>query len=604
MNNIYIQPVGKENENYHTIEYGVDCMEMKAYVEENKMQQLLKCAVNGRVALFAVGSKHKDKWANMRRGDVILFSGNNCIMSYGYISCTFYSKKLADILYKSEEYAYFYVIENLTMLEMPYAVFNGITGYSWNYVPRAFMQLPEMKATHFIEQRGWYKELIRRIIENKIFALEKLYVKNYRCFEELELELDKKLNLLVGENGAGKSTILDAIAVALGCYTGGFDNIPAVSIKTEDIRIKGYKVNDRIEAEAIIPTEITGMSYFGGELPLYWTRMVKTIKGTNTDVAAKSIIRLAREFQCMYREEEKAVIFPIVAYYKTDRFWKENAEASDKESSFYRLKGYRDWAGINTSEKQFYSWFEKMTYIELQRGKEQHELKAVRKAMEQLYRMLYDASKDINVLFTYDVANGRLEIQTESEEEVSAIPIANLSDGTRGVLTLVADIAYRMALLNPEQKDILKTPGIVLIDEIDMHLHPAWQKKIIKCLQSIFPNIQLICTTHSPSILVNIENKYIKVLDESGVTSLETKTYGREVGTILEEVMRTKVRPDEISNEMKAFEENLDAGQYDKAKECLDKMREVLGEYDADYIKASTDYTLEVEEWFDNLPEE
>ena len=161
---------------------------------------------------------------------------------------------------------------------------------------------------------------------------------------------------------------------------------------------------------------------------------------------------------------------------------------------------------------------------------------------------------------------------------------------------MVADIAYRMAVLNPQLLDKIleKTPGIVLIDEVDMHLHPAWQKRIVEDLHYIFPKIQFIMTTHSPSVLANVKQEHILLLEDGEVCLPNNTTYGRDVSDILREMMKIEVRPQEVLRLRADFYMQLAEENYDSAKKCLDQMEAILGENDADVTRAKMSYELEV----------
>ena len=159
-------------------------------------------------------------------------------------------------------------------------------------------------------------------------------------------------------------------------------------------------------------------------------------------------------------------------------------------------------------------WFEDMTYIQLQEGKPIAELETVKKALRQCYMSCDTTITDAS--FQYNVKSQELEVTVSRDDSVEKFPVQMLSDGEKGVISLVADIAYRMALLNPDLLEhVLETPGIVLIDEIDLHLHPAWQKKIVDDLIHIFPNIQFVITTHSPSVLANVRKEYVQTLNHN-----------------------------------------------------------------------------------------
>ena len=131
-----------------------------------------------------------------------------------------------------------------------------------------------------------------------------------------------------------------------------------------------------------------------------------------------------------------------------------------------------------------------------------------------------------------------------------------------------------------------ETSGVVLIDEIDMHLHPSWQSKIIKVLTKTFPKVQFMFTTHSPSVLSNISNENILILSNLGIYKLTDKTYGRDIESIVHQIMRTEVRPQEIVENLKRFNNLLDEGRINEAKKILEELEEVLGENDTNIIDA------------------
>ena len=162
-------------------------------------------------------------------------------------------------------------------------------------------------------------------------------------------------------------------------------------------------------------------------------------------------------------------------------------------------------------------------------------------------------------------------------------------------MSMIADIAYRMAILNPQLLDniLQETSGVVLIDEIDMHLHPSWQSKIIKVLTKTFPRVQFIFTTHSPSVLSNISNENILILNNLEIYKLTDKTYGRDIESIVHQIMRTEVRPQEIVEKLKTFNNLLDEGKIDEAKKLLEELEEVLGENDTNIIDARISLDLE-----------
>lgn len=417
--------------------------------------------------------------------------------------------------------------------------------------------------------------------------IERLRIKNFRCFEMLEMQLHPKCNVLVGMNGAGKSTILDALAVALGGYLSGFDGIKSNSILSEDAHYKMYCIGSRIEPQEQFPVEIYAEGIVEQEnviendlkTKIAWQRELNGKDRRTTHGNAKPIVDYARVLQNRVRAGDVTCRLPLVAYYGTGRLWlqKRNRTKYKKGEKLNRQMGYMDCIAAESNEKQMMQWFEEMTYIQLQEGMVIAELEAVKRAICNCYLNVNSSVTDAKL--AYDVRSQELEIYIYHHDEAEKFPVRMLSDGEKGMISLVADIAYRMALLNSNLlDDVLETPGVVLIDEIDLHLHPAWQKRVMGSLLRIFPNIQFVVTTHSPSILLNLSRENIWILNQNEIYQPQDMTYGRSVEEILREVMDTNVKPDEVVNMQREFEHAIDIEDYYSAKQILDKMKNIMGE--------------------------
>ena len=344
--------------------------------------------------------------------------------------------------------------------------------------------------------------------------IEKLKIQNFRCYENIELELKDNYTVLIGINGAGKTTILDAISIALGGYISNFDGMGIHGISKSDSHYKMYELGSRIEREHQFPVKISTIGKIDNH-EIEWTRSLNKENGRTTNIGAKEIIAYATEIHKKVKLGNKEIVLPLIAYYGIGRLWMQKRERSNKKSqeNFSRLKGYVDCLDSASNEKMMLRWFEKMTYLELQEGGKIPELEVVRKALNNTYEIIDESIEKAN--FNYKVKSGELEVSIKRKNgTVESLPLRILSDGIKSTMSMIADIAYRMAILNPQLLDniLQETFGIVLIDEIDMHLHPSWQSKIIKILTKTFPKVQFIFTTHSPSVLLNISNENILIL--------------------------------------------------------------------------------------------
>lgn len=425
--------------------------------------------------------------------------------------------------------------------------------------------------------------------------IEKLRIKNFRCYENIELELKEDYIVLVGINGAGKTTVLDAISIALGGYISNFNGMGIYGINKSDSHYKMYELGSIIEREHQFPVEISVIGKVEKE-NIKWYRALNKENGRTSNTGAKEIIDYATNIQEKIKTGNKEILLPVIAYYGTGRLWMQKREKSNKDSkeNFSRLKGYVDCLDSASNEKLMLKWFEKMTYLELQEAEKIPELEAVKRALNNSYEIIDESVDKAN--FSYKVKSGELEVGIKRKNgTVESLPLRILSDGIKSTMSMIADIAYRMAVLNPQLLDniLLKTSGIILIDEIDMHLHPSWQSKIIKVLTKTFPKIQFIFTTHSPSVISNILNENILVLNNLEIYKLNDKTYGRNIESIVREVMKTEVRPQEIVKKLKEFNELLDDGKIKDARKLLKYLEEILGQNDTNIIDARISLELE-----------
>lgn len=427
--------------------------------------------------------------------------------------------------------------------------------------------------------------------------IKSIKLHNFRCFEDLDIDFHPRCNVLVGKNGAGKSSILDAVSIALGAYLNAIDGAVGSSINQDDVHYRMYANGSIINREQQFPSVVTAeASRYDNNTDLWWERSLNGAKGRTTVRTAKEITDYAKEMQEKVRKGDKATRLPMIAYYGTGRLWAKKIERHKFRDNVpeSRLKGYQDCLLPIANEHMMLNWFAKMTILRLQEEREIPELSVVENAMAECYKGIVPQANDVRI--RYSIKYGELEIQTIlSNDTVEYLPLHLLSDGIRTILNLVADIAYRMAVLNPGLlKDILqKTSGIVLIDEIDMHLHPAWQKRIMGDLCRIFPQVQFIVTTHAPSVLVNVPNEQIRVIDEYHAYTPVRKTYGRNIQAVMEELMGARVRPEDIVRKIADINIAIDAGNLVTAENLLNDLRVKLGDDDQDVVAAQIALNLE-----------
>lgn len=342
--------------------------------------------------------------------------------------------------------------------------------------------------------------------------IKKLKLCNFRCFKEYELELDDRFTLLIGDNGSGKTAILDGLSVAVGAFLLEIPGIRSTDkrhISRDDIRYEELTMGQTVikETEDVTITLVSAIGVINNET-IVWMRH----KGiTKSRRYAKDITSLVKRLT-----DEKTnpnTFFPIIAYYSTGRLWKQ-LKATEKKikSPSSRFEGYQDCLNPASDQKRFFSWFKTQELSALQKGEPRYVLEAVRKA---IVSMIPDAQK-----VWWDMDWDELRIEASVQNKLQTIPFHLLSDGYRNMIGMVADIAYRMATLNPqsETRVIEETEGIVLIDEIDLHLHPKWQRIVIERLLKTFPKVQFVASTHSPFIIQSLrQGKLIRLDDDTKI---------------------------------------------------------------------------------------
>jgi predicted ATP-binding protein involved in virulence len=351
--------------------------------------------------------------------------------------------------------------------------------------------------------------------------VKKLILKNFRGFEDESFEFSNHFTVIIGDNGTGKSAILDALAIGVGSFFLGIDGVSNRHINSDEVRVVKYEQVDSTTLEQQFPVGVSCEGVVNGQA-ISWERSIRRKNGRTTWKDAASISSSAQELQEGVQKGQD-VLLPLVAYYSTGRLWLQKREKPvEPAKPGSRMRGYADCLEPESNIKMLVRWFKTMTFASLQKGKTLAGLEAVKAAvancMENWNDIHYDVLED-ELLVTF--RDGRV------------LPFRMLSDGIRNMVAMVQDMAYRAVILNPHLgKQAINTPGVVLVDEIDLHLHPKWQRHIVSDLRNAFPNIQFIATTHSPFIIQSMWPGEVIDLNEN-----EGQYYGKSIEDITETVL-------------------------------------------------------------------
>lgn len=405
------------------------------------------------------------------------------------------------------------------------------------------------------------------------FSIKSLDLRNYRRFESLHIGFDDYLNVIVGNNGVGKTTLLDGCAVAASSLLTKIEDSQSLSIRKTDARYITVEQGSVAIRQSQYPVSVEAMGSLNGHT-YCWTRALTSEKSKMTRRDAQSIIDAGYELQQRVSSGDN-VVLPILAYYDANRFAsKETGGSLSADSESYlasRTKAYSDAFGASINERQTLIWMRNMTLWELQSGAKSPELACVMRAFSNCYAGAADVS-DVTAYFDLQLQDVAVKFK-DGTGSTRIETTSSMSDGYRSTALMFADIARRMAQLNPQLGESAHlAPGIILIDEVDLHLHPRWQARILEDLRSAFPAVQFIVTTHAPIVISSVEARHLRILASDGVVLQGTETYGGNIARVLKTVMGVDERPVDVRERFEAFYKKMDEEEYDEAEAELNNL--------------------------------
>lgn len=441
------------------------------------------------------------------------------------------------------------------------------------------------KSGRYIEQNdGKALKLIEKcesIIKKSKIKLDRVRLNNFRRFEDFEISFEPDITVIIGENGAGKSTIVDSIAKSLSWIAAFLekDNNSGKRIINSDINTDTKALDAQIKSFY----SLDNVNKF---------QLILSKAKQEEDQKIESKFEEIRIITKTYRtvSSQFTIEYPLFAYYGIERSnITSNHKSNIKSLDNNRINGYKNAFDDKGKLTDVSNWFIKIDNIANTEDSLnlQNELNTLRKTLKltedelvidslkkllnlkeneyrksltnnsnKEYTKLRNILNDIISKLIPNVSNleisrasGRDELLLRSFEKT--VSIEQLSQGQRSVLSMVIDIVYRLTILNPHLDNPLLSQGIIVIDEIELHLHPQWQQSIIKNLREIFPNIQFIITTHSPHVLSTVDFKSIRILKNNNDNNIELispnfQSKGISSSDILLYIMDTTLVPDII----------------------------------------------------------
>lgn len=418
-----------------------------------------------------------------------------------------------------------------------------------------------------------------------IMKIKSLHLENYRCFAKLDMQFDKALTAIVGINGSGKTAILDALGIFLKMYAGNFasyadrNNFPASLLKhgTESA-ILSCNFDDETR----------------NDNPQFEITMKFSKKSAGSSLSVHSgdaaILRLRN-----VAENEKDP-FATAVYYSSKRILnsikKNDSAKSELKSAF--TNAFSPQIDFSSS----LAWFIERATQEALEAVQKKDMKHTLSDLSAVRTAVSKALGDYGEPFIGETPPALFIPQRNDPDKT--FRIEELSDGYRTMLALVMDLARRMAVANQhitwtDGKTVLHSPGVVLIDEVELHLHPSWQQTVLPTLMDIFPNVQFIVTTHSPQVLTSIAAKHIRILKDGEVLSLPEETEGAEASRVLEDVLGVSSRPqgNPFAQKLNLYTKLVYDEKWDSPE--AEKLRAALGEHYGDSEPKLKELDLHIE---------
>ncbi|BAZ87185.1 AAA family ATPase [Dolichospermum compactum] len=406
--------------------------------------------------------------------------------------------------------------------------------------------------------------------------VKRLKMQSFRGISDLTIDFEEKEpTVFIGINGVGKSSILDCLAILLSRFSSAIQHSTASGrlFTEEDIK------NDKNETHNEIITDFESQKFTWSLTKVKKGRMKDT--STNLSEINKITENIKHKLSSSLSEEYN---LPVIIYYSTNRAVLDITLKIRKQHSFEQIDTYENaLSGTGSEFRIFFEWFRKQEDLENELRLENNpdyrdkQLEAVRQAISSLISNFTKLRVRRSPL--------RMTLQKDGEELI----VNQLSDGEKCLLAMVGDLARRLAIANPGLENPLHGFGVVLIDEIELHLHPKWQREIVPALTRTFPNCQFIVTTHSPQVIGEVKPQGIYILEKIEnciIAKRPESSYGRDSNQILEDLMDVPERKQEIKNRFLELFRLIDNGNIPEARKLKQSLEQDIGYNEPEFASA------------------
>lgn len=440
--------------------------------------------------------------------------------------------------------------------------------------------------------------------------IQRVILNNVGLFENLEIPLaptqhsPSNITVFVGNNGAGKTSVLKALATSLSWFTarlltekGSGNPIPEDAILNT---ANGASIEIKI-CDSSRSSNNSNQSEIDHDFR--WT-LAKSRKGRKAQYTSNlnDCTRLANRYRDALTHDDKTSL-PLIAFYPVERVVLDISLKIRTKHTFLQLDGYDNSLSQGVDFRRFFEWFREREDTENESGIPEdvlNQLRPLAETNQDVWRWLNErnaSAKDRQLTavrtaisqFMPHMDNLRVRrkprLYMAIDKNGEILNVAQLSQGEKSLMALVGDIARRLAMLNPALENPLAGDGIVLIDEVDLHLHPSWQRSLCDRLIETFPNCQFVLTTHSPLVISECKNVLVYTLSNGELRQLPSQ-YGQDANTVLLDVMNTSIRNEKIDAELRDLLDAIQDSNLPQAQQLLAELTEELPANHLELVKA------------------
>ncbi|MGI9281481.1 MAG: AAA family ATPase [Endozoicomonas sp.] len=442
--------------------------------------------------------------------------------------------------------------------------------------------------------------------------VKKLTLRNVGRFSKLEIplaplgSLDSNVTVFVGNNGTGKTSILRSLATSLSWLVSRIQSDKSAGSPIPELVIKNSKNSASMDIDVFHftnPFEPDTEGYSDDANYFSWN-VAKARRGRKGEFKSEysGAKALADHYRTQLSEDEQMSL-PLIAFYSVERVVLDIPLKIKDKHTFLQLDGYDKSLSQGVDFRRFFEWFREREDSENESGFSDDILEQLRPLLkddEETWARLAKlnaSSKDRQLTavrsaiykFMPEFSNLRVRrkprLHMSIDKNGDTFNVAQLSQGEKSLMALIGDIARRLAVMNPALENPLKGDGIVLIDEVDMHLHPQWQRSLINQLTTTFPNCQFVLSTHSPLVISDSKNVLTYLIDGDELKQMKP-LYGEDANTVLLDIMDTDIRNSEINIQLNNLLDAIHDADFKLAHQLLKSLEEELPETNLELTKA------------------